>query len=119
MKEKAVSRRVLLIGSEKYHLPTASRFYSPEERKEKSCVICCLTRVINGKIIEDAAIYNFWRFLDKDFFLPVIKPSGTDFNNKLLPSCSSSKFSSSFPATSVLLCALLDPIRPDRNLKSV
>ena len=81
-------------------------------------VICCLTRVINGKIIEDEAIYNFWRFLVEDFFLPVIKPPGTYFNNKLLPSCRSSKFSSSFPATSVLLCAPLDPIRPDRNSKS-
>ena len=76
------------------------------------------TRVINGKIIEDEASHNFWRFLAEDFFLPVIKPLGTYFNNKLLPSCRSSKFSSSFPATSVLLCAPLDPIRPDRNSKS-
>ena len=49
-------------------------------------VICCFTRVINGKIIEDEAIYNFsvdfWRFLVEDFFLPVIKPPGTYFNNK-------------------------------------
>ena len=52
-------------------------------------VICCFTRVINGKIIEDKAIYNFsdfsvdfWRFLVEDFFLPVIKPPGTYFNNK-------------------------------------
>ena len=63
-------------------------------------VICCLTRVINGKIIADEAIYNFWRFLVEDFFLPVIKPPGTYFNNKLLLSCRSSKFSSFFPATS-------------------
>ena len=81
-------------------------------------VICCLTRVINGNIIEDEAIYNFWRFLVEDFFLPVIKPPGTYFNNKLLPSCRSSKFSSSFPATRILLCAPLDPVRPDRNSKS-
>ena len=81
-------------------------------------VICCFTRIINGKIIEDEAINNFWRFSVEDFFLPVIKPPGTYFNNKLLPSCRSSKFSSSFPATSVLLCAPLDPIRPDRNSKS-
>ena len=75
------------------------------------------TRVINGKIIEDEAIYNFsvdfWRLLVEDFFLPVIKPPGTYFNNKLLPSCRSS-----FVATSVLLCAPLDPIRLDRNSKS-
>ena len=69
-------------------------------------VICCLTRVINGKIIEDETIYNFWRFLVEDFFLQVIKPPGTFFNNELLRSCRSSKFSSSFPATSVLLCNL-------------
>ena len=80
--------------------------------------ICLLTRVINGKIIEDEAIYNFWRFLVEDFFLPVIKPPGTYLNNKLLPSCRSSKFSSSFPATSVLLCVPLDPVRPSRNSKN-
>ena len=37
------------------------------------------------------------RSLVEDFFLPVIKPPGTYFNSKLLPSCRSSKFSSSFP----------------------
>ena len=86
-------------------------------------VICCLTRVINGKIIEDEAICNFsvdfWGFLVGDFFLPVVKPPGTYFNNKLMPSCrSKSKFSSSIPATNILLCAPLDPVRPDRNSKS-
>ena len=87
------------IGSEKCHLPTACWSYSPEERKEKSCCLCAcyLIRVINGKVIEDEAIYNFWRFLVEDFFLPVIKPPGTYFNDKLLPSCRSSKFSSFFP----------------------
>ena len=80
-------------------------------------VICCFTRVINGKIIEDEAINNFWRFSVEDFFLPVIKPPGTYFNNKLLPSCRSSKFSSSFPATSVLLFSPLDPVPPVRNSK--
>ena len=93
-----------------------------ERKNHAACVLVigCLNRVINGKIIEDKAIYsyNFWRFLVEDFFLPVIKPPGTYFNNKLLPSCRSSKFSSSFPATSVLLCAPLDPVRPDRNSKS-
>ena len=77
-----------------------------------------LPLVINGKTIDDEAIYNFWRFLVEDFFLPVIKPPGAYFNNKLLPSCRSSKFIFSFPATSVLLSAPLDPIRPDRNSKS-
>ena len=53
---------------------------------------------------------NFWRVLVEDFLSPVIKPPGTYFNNKLLPSYRSSKFSHSFPTTSVLLCAPLDPI---------
>ena len=87
-------------------------------------VISCLTRVINGKINEDEAINCFRRFLVEDFFLLVIKPPGTYFNNKLLPFCRSSKYSSSPPPPlppspiSVFLCALLDPIRPDRNSKS-
>ena len=56
-----------------------------ERKTHAACllVICCLTRVINGKIIEDEASHNFWRFLDEDFFLPVIKPPRTYFNNKL------------------------------------
>ena len=93
-RKRAVSRWVLLTRSEKYHLPTACRFYSPEERKEKSCCLCACyllfdpryQPVINSKIIEDEAIYNFWRFLVEAFFLPVIKPPGTYFNDKLLPS---------------------------------
>ena len=91
-----------------------------ERKNHAACVllICCLTRVINGKIIEDEASHNFWWFLVEDFFLPVIKRPGTYFNNKLLPSCRSSKFSSSFPASSIRLCAPLDLIRPDRNSKS-
>ena len=96
-----------------------------ETKNHAPCVlvIWCLTRVINGKIIEDEAIYNFsvdfWGFLVEDFFLPVVKPPGTYFNNKLMPSCrSKSKFSSSIPATNILLCAPLDPVRPDRNSKS-
>ena len=64
-------------------------------------VICCLTRIINGKIIEDEVIYNIWQFFVEDFLL-VIKLPGTYVTNNLLPSCRSMKFSSSFPATSVL-----------------
>ena len=77
-----------------------------ERKNDAACVlvICCLTRLINSKIIEDEAIYNFWRFLVEDFFSPLMKQPGTYFNNKLLPSCRSSKFSASFPSTSVLLC---------------
>ena len=65
-------------------------------------VVCCMTRVINRKIVEDEAIYNPQRFLVENFFLLVIKPPGAYFNYELLPSCRSSKFSPSFHATSVL-----------------
>ena len=84
-----------------------------ERKNHAACVlvIFCLTRVINGKIMEDEAIYNFRRFLVEDLFLPVIKPPGTYFNNKLLPSCRSSKFNSSFPATNVQFFCLLRWIR--------
>ena len=92
----------------------SSRFYSPEERKEKSCFLCACYLLFDPHYQQQ----NNWRWSDRlveDFFLLVIKSPRTSFNNKLLPSCSSSKFSSSFRATSVLLCALLDPILPDRN----
>ena len=91
-----------------------------ERKNHAACVhvICCLTRIINSKIIEDKAIYNFWQFLVEDFFLQVIKLPGTYFNDKLLLSCRSSKFISSFPTTRILLCAPLDPNRPDRSSKS-
>ena len=72
------------------HLATACRSYSLEERKEKSCCLCAcylVTGVITGKIVEDEAIYDPQRFLVEDFFLLVIKPPGTYFNNELLPSC--------------------------------
>ena len=65
-------------------------------------VIWCLTRVFNSKIIEDEVIYNFQRFLVEDFFLPVIKPPETYFNNKLLPQ----------------LQIFEVPVRLDRNSKS-
>ena len=93
--------------------------FTRQKKERKNHAACVLVIcIINGKIIEDEAIYNFWPFLVEDFFLPVIKPPGTNFNNKLLPSCRSSKFSSSCPAISVLLCVPLNPIRPDRNSKS-
>ena len=76
-----------------------------ETKNHAACVlvIWCLTRVFNSKIIEDEVIYNFWRFLVKDFFLPVIKPPETYFNNKLLPQ----------------LQIFEVPVRLDRNSKSV
>ena len=78
--------------------------FTRQKKERKNHAACVL------EIIEDEVIYNFWRFLVEDFFLPVIKLPGTYFNDKLLPSCRSSKFSSSFPATNLLLCARLDPI---------
>ena len=66
-------------------------------------VICYLTRVINGKIVEDEAIYDPQRFLVEDFFLLVIKPPGTYFNNELLLLANSS-----FPAP-------LDPVCSDKH----
>ena len=111
MKEKACQQMSLLTGSERVSSPNGLSVLLTRRGKGKT-MLRCLTLVINCKIIEDEAIYNFWRFLVEDFFLPVIKPPGTYFNDKLFPSCGSSKLSSSFPATSVLLCAPLDPNRP-------
>ena len=51
-----------------------------------------------------------WRRFLVLLVIDVIKPPGTYFNNWLQLSCRSSRFSSSFPATSVLLYAPLDPI---------
>ena len=60
-------------------------------------------RFINDQIVEDKCLVLL--------VIDVIKPPETYFNNRLQLSCRSSKFSSSFPATSVLLYAPLDPIR--------
>ena len=56
--------------------------------KEKACQQTSFTdlvlkSIITGKIVEDEAIYDPQRFLVEDF----LKPSGTYFNNELLPSC--------------------------------
>ena len=69
------------------------------------CLLHLVIRVVNGKIVEDEVIYDPQRFLVEDFFLLVIKPPGTYLNNELLLLANSS-----FPATSVLLCAPLDPM---------
>ena len=119
MKEKACQQMSFTDWFWKVSSPNGLSVLLARRKKGKIMLPVCLlsavsrTRVINGKIIEDEASHNFWRFLAEDFFLPVIKPLGTYFNNKLLPSCRSS-----FAATSVLLCAPLDPIRLDRNSKS-
>ena len=41
-----------------------------EKKNHAACVllICCLTSVINGNIIEDVAIYNLWWFLVELFY---------------------------------------------------
>ena len=62
------------------------------------CLLSAVWPALSSKIIEDGAIYNFWRVLVENFFLPVIKPPGTYFNNKSLPSCRSSTLLSPPPA---------------------
>ena len=123
MKEKACQQMSFTDWFWKVSSPNGLSVLLARRKKGKIMLPVCLLSavlplVINGKTIDDEAIYNFWRFLVEDFFLPVIKPPGAYFNDKLLPSCRSSKFSSSFRATSVLLCAPLDPNRLDRNSKS-
>ena len=83
-------------------------------------VICCLTSAYHAgyalsttrllKTKRSIIISDFW--FDGFFLLviDVIKPPGTYFNNNI--DCRISlKFRSSFPATSVLLYAPLDPVR--------
>ena len=119
MKEKACQQMSFTDWFWKVSSPNGLSVLLARRKKRKNhaacvLVICCLTRVIN----ETKRSVTFGDFLVEDFFLPVIKLPGIYFNNKLLPSCWSSNFSSSFPTTIVLLCAALDPIRPDRNWKS-
>ena len=74
----------------------------------------CLLSAVWHTPTTQATLYqrpDCWRRFLVLLVIDVIKPPGTYFNNWLQLSCRSSKFSSSFPATSVLLYALLDPIR--------
>ena len=78
-------------------------------------VIRFLTRVINGKVVEDKAIYNRQWFLVDDFLLLVIKPPGTwiddflqSFEVQLFFSCYQRSF----------VCPTRSLIRPDRNSKT-
>ena len=76
--------------------------------------VCLLSAVWRQTPTTQATLYqrpDCWRRFLVLLVIDVIKPPGTYFNNWLQPSCRSSKFSSSFPATSVLLYAPLDPIR--------
>ena len=128
MKEKACQQMSFTDWFWKVLSPNGLSVLLAEERNEKSCRLSACYLLFDPRYQRQDnwrrsdLLYNvsvdFWRFLVGDFFLPVIKPPGTYFNNKLLTSCRSSKLSSSFPATSILLCATLDPVRPDRNSKS-
>ena len=88
-------------GFEKYHLPTACRFYSLEERKEKSFCLCARYLLIDPRYQQQGSwrrtlsISDFWL---RTSSLLVIKPPWTYFNNELLHSCRSLKFSSLLPA---------------------
>ena len=76
--------------------------------------VCLLSAVWRQTPTTQATLYqrpDCWRRFLVLLVIDVIKPPGTYFNNWLQLSCRSSKFSFSFPATSVLLYALLDPIR--------
>ena len=76
--------------------------------------VCLLSAVWPNTPTKQPTLYqrpDCWRQFLVLLFIEVIKPPGIYFNNWLQLSCRSSKFSSSFPATSVLLYAPLDPIR--------
>ena len=87
------------------------------ERKKGNIMlpaVCLLSAVWPQTSTTQAMLYqrpDCWRRFLVLLVIDVIKPLGTYFNNWLQLSCRSSKFSSSFPATSVLLYAPLDPIR--------
>ena len=80
--------------------------------------VCLLSAVWLQTPTTQATLYRLpdcWR---QFLVLLVIKPPGSYYNNWLQLSCRSSKFSSSFPTTSVLLYAPLDPIRePEKCFK--
>ena len=76
--------------------------------------VCLLSAVWPNTSTKQPTLYqrpDCWRRFLVLLVIDVIQPLGTYFNNWLQPYCRSSKFSSSFPATSVLLYAPLDPIR--------
>ena len=76
--------------------------------------VCLLSAVWPQTSTTQAMLYqrpDCWRRFLVLLVIDVIKLPGTYFNNWLQLCCRSLKFSSSFPATSVLLYALLDPIR--------
>ena len=87
------------------------------ERKKGNIMlpaVCLLSAVWPQTPTTQATLYqrqDCWRRFLVLLVIDVIKPLGTYSNNWLQLSCRPSKFSSSFPATSVLLYAPLNPIR--------
>ena len=81
-------------------IPTVCRFYSLEERKEKSFSQCARYLLIDPRYQQQGS----WRRTLSDFWLRTsscwlyIKPPSTYFNNELLHSCRSSTLSSLLPA---------------------
>ena len=76
--------------------------------------VCLLSALWPQTPTTQATLYqrpDCWRRFLVLLVIDVIKLPGTYFNNWLQLSCRSSKFSFSFPATSVLLYAALDPVR--------
>ena len=79
MKERACQQTSFTDWFWKVSSPNGLSVLLPRRKKGKIMLLVCLLSAVwpalstAGKIIEDEAIYNFWRFLAEDFFLPVIK----------------------------------------------
>ena len=97
MKEKACQQ----MSFTDWFWKVSCRFYSLEERKEKSCCLCACYLLIDPRYQQQGSwrrtlsISDFWL---RTSSLLVIKPPWTYFNNELLHSCRSSTFSSLLPA---------------------
>ena len=108
------ARWVLLTGFEKSHLPTACFTHYRRKKGNIMLPVCFLSAVWPQTPTTQATLYqrpDCWKRILVLLVKDVIKPPGTYFNNWLQLSCRSSKFSSPFPATSVLLYDPLDPVR--------
>ena len=104
---KSLSARwVLLTGFEKSHLPTACFTHYRRKKGNIMLPVCFLSAVWPQTPTTQATLYqrpDCWKRFLVLLVKDVIKPPGTYFNNWLQLSCRSSKFSSPFPATSVLV----------------
>ena len=108
------ARKVLPTGFDKSHLPTARVSLFRRKKGNIKLPVCLLSAVWPQTPTTQATLYqrpDCWRRFLVLLVIDVIKPPGTYFNNWLQLSCWSSKLSSPFPATCVLLYAPLDPIR--------